>query len=593
MKFLYFLLFVTLSFFSTAQEKLSVRYKDYVKGDLFFAANSIVNRVDKSNDANTPYNVKDASSKLNDEFVMNYIDIDNDPSTFSSSSADLLVTIPVSTIKFAGLYWSATYPCNEVEYIQNKAKQKYYYKPIDQNRNNFSKVKLKLPNSNNYIDIKGKIIFDGSNKKDYITNSPYVVFADVTDLLSKQKSINGTYTVANIKATQGTVEGGVSGGWSLFVVVEDENATATKQVTLLDGFISIFKEPNLFTIDDFTTPSQGTIETNITMASLEGDYNLKGDDVSLQTNLDERFYKLVNPAKENSNFFSSSITIGNEDFSARNPNSLNTLGFDVMQFPYQNDFSTPIPNNASKATLKLSSKYDRTYLYFLGFSIKAILPNETFVAILPNNTDTKETDYAKVEENEELTNSSTTNESLSNTKEVTKTVDPVIESTEKPIIKQEVVETKMENSSKSNTVVTKNTVIVTENQNTVAPIDTKVTSTTIAKNTNTATENYTSENAQEIKRFIENYPVENTRVANVKAGYYLVVGVFGNVLNANRFVKKILDKNNITAKMFYNEANQYNYVYLHYTENLDEIITLFNQRYFDEIWVKAVNLNDN
>lgn len=85
------------------------------------------------------------------------------------------------------------------------------------------------------------------------------------------------------------------------------------------------------------------------------------------------------------------------------------------------------------------------------------------------------------------------------------------------------------------------------------------------------------------------------KIPNIKKGYYLVIGVYHVNYYANRFFKSV-QKMNIDVKRFYDTAKQYNYIYLHYSENLEEMIDLynnnFNGRYFEEKWIKAVDLKD-
>ena len=56
-----------------------------IKGDVVFIGNNILNRGANTTEANVPYN----GGNDNNSHNMEYIDIDGDPSTFSSSSADL------------------------------------------------------------------------------------------------------------------------------------------------------------------------------------------------------------------------------------------------------------------------------------------------------------------------------------------------------------------------------------------------------------------------------------------------------------------------------------------------------------------------
>ncbi len=98
----------------TAQEivPLSQRVsKSNIHGDLTMIGNSIVGLA-YSNDENVAYNPNEAyNGNLNNgNSISEYIDIDSDATTFSSSSADLATPRPdCTTIAYAGLYWSATY----------------------------------------------------------------------------------------------------------------------------------------------------------------------------------------------------------------------------------------------------------------------------------------------------------------------------------------------------------------------------------------------------------------------------------------------------------------------------------------------------
>ena len=91
---LFLLLFVSIEIFSQVAVPFSVRRQIYVKGDMTMIANNIVNRKDFFNSPNTPYNKTDNNAKLNDQFDMQYIDIDTDKTTFSSSSAELILDKP-------------------------------------------------------------------------------------------------------------------------------------------------------------------------------------------------------------------------------------------------------------------------------------------------------------------------------------------------------------------------------------------------------------------------------------------------------------------------------------------------------------------
>src|SRR5690606_38427340 len=148
------------SFSSEAQlaKEFTVRHQSNMKGDMALISNNIVNR--KS--SKKPYDDVSKKAKVNDQFYMKYIDIDNDKTTFSSSSADLILRESKNRkIAFAGLYWSAIY-----KYEKGNLKNAKF--TVDNpKREQVENIKLKLPDSKNYIDIKGEIIFDGLNKKSF------------------------------------------------------------------------------------------------------------------------------------------------------------------------------------------------------------------------------------------------------------------------------------------------------------------------------------------------------------------------------------------------------------------------------------------
>src|SRR5690606_22260298 len=146
-----------------------------------------------------------------------------------------------SEVVYAALYWSATYRYNGSNSGSGR-------------ESDFNEVKLKLPGSGTYTDVTGTVIFDGFYDDDFDSNSPYACYADVTDLIKGLANPNGEYTVANIRATQASLTGGVSGGWTIFVVYENPNKPG-KYVTSYDGFAGVNQDLGEIDVDysGFTT----------------------------------------------------------------------------------------------------------------------------------------------------------------------------------------------------------------------------------------------------------------------------------------------------------------------------------------------------
>ena len=194
-----------------------------VRGDILFVGNNILNRATESDpaQANTPYN----GTQNNNSLWMEYIDIDGDPSTFSSSSAELSVPdADCSLVRYAGLYWASTYP-NERS-TNGSA-------PFDgtPRLEDWNEIKFRLPGGS-YVDLvadnnpdpvgeEDDIIFDGYdpvNINNSFKDSPVICYKNVTNLIQAQANPNGEYTVANIRATKGRRQVSTSAGWVLVII---------------------------------------------------------------------------------------------------------------------------------------------------------------------------------------------------------------------------------------------------------------------------------------------------------------------------------------------------------------------------------------
>ncbi|WP_163396225.1 SprB repeat-containing protein, partial [Flavobacterium limi] len=365
---LLFLFFLLSNVGSSQNLKPFVRqYNQQLKGDILVIGNNILNRRSVSNNGtvtgpNTPYN----SNGFNGDFDMRYVNIDNGatPGIFSSSSANLTVpnnqapADPCYRIAYAALYWSATLKS-----------------PAD--RSNINRVKIKVPNTSNnsYQDVTGTIIHDITTSAGGINpdnTQAYACFADITSLLSPTNP-NGTYTVANVIATQGYNGGtGNSAGWSLFIVYED-SSLPSKAISTFNGFTARQQGggPNNTVISGFTTIPTGPVQARFAFAALEGDRGYRGDYLRINgTTITPSTRPLDNGQN---NFFNSTINSLNASFTDRVPNSTNTLGFDTGVIDI-NPSSNIIKNNDTSATITLGTESDVFIYYFTAFSVDIIAP---------------------------------------------------------------------------------------------------------------------------------------------------------------------------------------------------------------------------
>lgn len=564
------LLFAILSatFFSYAQLPVpfKVRFQSYVKGDMTVIANNIVNRKEVGNDPNTAYMNSTKTAKLNDEFDMFYIDIDNDMSTFSSSSASLnFDNDDTKKIIYAGLYWSATYKYNSG--TKNKRNK---FKAFDKNREAFDQIKLKLPGQNAYSNIKGQIIFDGFKTKGFDESAPYTVYADITDMVKELETPTGEYTVANIKATQGRIEGGVAGGWTIFFVYEDQNVTG-KFITSFDGFAGVTDEPIDVLFSGFKTLPEGKVSAKLACAGLEGDSNLAGDQLQFKSENSEIFTLLSNSLKPENNFFNSSIIIEESFFTNRRPNSKNTLGYDTSLITINNPENTVIQNNTNNVTLKLKTVGDRFFMFFNAFNVEIEEPLTEKPVLVDNViSETKEQTIA----------------ALTNPSNDTIIKEEIVYNTENTNVSPVKIEKKQVIAPKKEAVVNhpkiqKETVVADNSTNvTLDPVMISEKLSHVAQFENGS------------KQRITAIPGPMVQINNQQQGFYVIANVFAIHRNATRFVDKLRGMG-IDAGFFINPKNNYRYVYVSKQNTWANALNLYysnvHGKYYDDLWIMLVN----
>ncbi|MDC0006673.1 T9SS type B sorting domain-containing protein [Winogradskyella sp.] len=357
------LLVIGLKSYAQNYEPFTPRFNQDLKGDIVLIGNNILG---PDNNAFNQNNV------FNHNVNMQYIDIDGDANTFSSSSADLTIPNPnCYRIIYAGLYWGAVSPGIE---------------PI-------TDVKFRGP-SGGYNDINGTIIYNANGASvDGGDSFSYACFADVTDIVTSFGSGAdlGTYTVGNVSSALGETSTftpyngtGQSAGWSLFVVYEDPTLPG-KSITSFDGFSAISVpggNPNLdIPVDGFRTiPSPAPVRANFAFATLEGDSPILGDRLRLNS------VSLSTADRPVANFFNSSVTqLSALPVNDRVPNSTNTLGFDTGIIAVPNPGNSVIANDATSAIIRLETSGDTYFPYFFAFAVEIIEPDIVLTKIVEDD----------------------------------------------------------------------------------------------------------------------------------------------------------------------------------------------------------------
>ena len=286
--------FYTLSFNVSAQiqKDFTSRFNETVNGDVTIIANNMLSRT-----ATESYN----GESDNHDFIDNvYVDIDNDSTTFNSSSANFVNPEPqlaCLTILKAYLYWAAA----DKEKDNGEDNQPNW---------NFNDIKLMLPGEDVYSTITAdEVIYRGRDS--HFSNDPYICFKDITSTIITLDNQFGNYQVANVEAKIGNLiqhgggNIGTSGGWQIVFVYQSPELP-TKNISLFDGYAHISQTFNNFDINfsGFQTITTGPVNANIVLGSLEGDRALRGDRFQIK-NVENNFVDLIAPLRDADNFFNS------------------------------------------------------------------------------------------------------------------------------------------------------------------------------------------------------------------------------------------------------------------------------------------------
>jgi len=317
------------------QTTFNERYKATVKGDMIVVGNTVIGTT-KTGDYN--------GGGDNNSNVQIYADIDNDPTTFNSTSAEVKDPNPSGVcpriVKKAYLYWAGNAETTIV--------------------NNSEKVKFKIDNGS-YYDILGTAILRQNNL--------YIYRADVTDKLTK---VAGTYTVANVQIANGRLNS--AAGWVLFIVYEDTSKPA-RNISLFDGstVVTEKKHPTVKVSGFKTVPAPLPVNAKLAFAALEGDASGGGDRMRITTN------KIINetlspPGRPANNFFNSTLTDENGINYNRKPKSKNLLGFDAGIFKLENASNRILDNDTNEADFFFTSNGDWYYPFIFAFSVEVIEP---------------------------------------------------------------------------------------------------------------------------------------------------------------------------------------------------------------------------
>jgi uncharacterized repeat protein (TIGR01451 family) len=299
--------------------------------------------------ANCPTARSSSAGTLNNNaFTMVNLDVDANAVTFNSTSAKLIIP-PTSSVAFAGLYWGG---------VTSTA-------AASVGRNN---VWLATPSGGaTYQTITATVVNDRAASG--TVTGDYQAFADVTSIIATNGG--GTYTVANVATSSNAA--GLYAGWSLVVVYRDATQP-TRNMVVYDGYQVVATATPVVDIvlTGFTTPPAGTVTSKLGVVAYDGDRGSAEGTAGLQFGTSTASLSPVtntlNPQTDVFNSTISTLGVNNAD---RNPNYLNTLGFDIDMFSP----NVQLPNGATQAVVRINSTVETIIPGVITLATNIFVPN--------------------------------------------------------------------------------------------------------------------------------------------------------------------------------------------------------------------------
>ena len=317
------------------------RYSLNASGDITFVSsiNSHCSTVTGATGAANCVNARNGVGNLiNNNFTIIHVDVDADPTTFNSSSAQLFMPAG-SSVAFAGLYWAG-----------------------NSNAANRDTVRFATPSAG-YVTLTAAVL-DSSTAQAEV----YQAFVTVTGLVSAAG--NGTYSVANIQTDSGQTND--YSGWTLVVVYQNASLP-TRNMVVYDGYRRLAGAASVdINLSGFTTPFTGPVANKLGVVGYDGD---KGSTEGAAGLLFGQTTATLNPVFNALNpqtdvFNSSRSTLGNQNTGTA-PDFANTLGYDADIF----QVNTPLPNGATSAVVRVTSSGETIDLGVVTLVTDIFIPN--------------------------------------------------------------------------------------------------------------------------------------------------------------------------------------------------------------------------
>lgn len=324
----------------------SIHYQTNQKGGIIYLANVSVSCGSAVGCSTAEGEIPPAGNGRNNDFNQQYVDVDADGTTFMSSS-DSLSLPACSNITYAGLFWGGS--------INNAT-------PNFANRN---KVKISINNST-YQELTADSLV--SNNSGSIT---YHCYKNITSLAQANGKF-ARYTIADL-VTQ-TNANNRFGGWTIVIAYRNDLETL-KNLTVFSGVanVSTTSTPVQVDISGFLTPPTGPVSLEMGVVAYDGDRGFVQD--SLYFNGAGSYISVNDGLNPTRDIFNSTISNKGVQNPFRMPLLNNTLGYDADIFSPNNAAKNFIGNNATNATLRLTTGNENYYTQVVTTAIDVYEPD--------------------------------------------------------------------------------------------------------------------------------------------------------------------------------------------------------------------------
>ncbi|WP_324783944.1 DUF3344 domain-containing protein [Streptomyces sp. H51] len=249
--------------------------------------------------------VREGATAVNGDFDMFYVDIDSDPNTYNSSSAE--VRLPQGArVSYARLYWGGNLRVGE-------------QKPPEDN----GRVLIAEPGGE-YKEVLADSVVGHRVARGA---DAFQASADVTRLV--RDSGSGLWTVAQVNTAMGKSSAGAWGGWTLVVAYENP-AEPLRRLALWDGFEPLDpKAGREIRLRDMKFAKNASGRAGL--VAYDGDRGITGDTLTVTAGRSPAT-PLTDAANPREDVLNSTISEPAAVRSTRVPSYANTLGYDSDVF---------------------------------------------------------------------------------------------------------------------------------------------------------------------------------------------------------------------------------------------------------------------